>query len=126
MNDTHLFPEEKLCKKALPFLFLLGFLVILFFCSKIMGGCEPPGGRDGSPVLFGTIVNVLLLIINPALFCVFEAASLISDICRGGEAGSIFFFHMFMAGLPVVSFALGKWCWYAATSKKQPLNRVEP
>lgn len=105
---------------------LLGFLVILFFCSKTIGGCEPPGGRDGSPVLFGTIVNFLLLIINPALFCVFEAASLINDICRGDAVGSIFFFHMIMAGLPVVSFGLGRWCWYAATNKKQPLNRVEP
>ena len=126
MNEPHLFPEEKVCKKALPFLFLLGFLVILFFCSKIMGGCEPPGGRDGSPVLFGTIVNFLLLIINPALFCVFEVAQLINDRINGCRVESIFFFHMIMAGLPVVSFGLGRWCWYAATSKKQPLNRVEP
>ena len=107
-------------------MFLLGFLVILFFCSKIIGGCQPPGGRDGSSVLFGTIINFLLLIINPALFCVFEAASLINEIYRGGAAGSVFFFHMITAGLPVVSFGLGKWCFHTATSKKQPLHKVEP
>lgn len=99
-------------RKLLPFLFLLCLGTLLFFGSKIMGGCEPPSGRDGTQLIFGTILNLILLTLNAALFCVFEACQLITDLRVHPTHGTeVLFMHFLKAGLPLLCVILGKWCW---------------
>ncbi|MFA7338210.1 MAG: tetratricopeptide repeat protein [Candidatus Obscuribacterales bacterium] len=99
-------------RKLLPFLFLLCLGTLLFFGSKIIRGCCGPAGYDDTNFIFGTILNLILLTLNAALFCVFEACQLITDLrVHPTHATEVLSMHFLKAGLPTVCFMLGKWCW---------------
>ncbi len=99
-------------RKLVPFLFLLCLGTLLFFGSKIMGACCGPAGRDDTQLIFGTTLNLILLTLNTALFCAFEACQLITDLrVHPTQATEVLFMHFLKAGLPTVCFMLGKWCW---------------
>ncbi|MBP9091121.1 tetratricopeptide repeat protein [bacterium] len=99
-------------RKLLPFLFLLCLGTLLFFGSKITGGSCGPAGRDDTQLIFGTILNLILLTFNAALFCVFEACQLITDLrVHPTQATEVLLMHFLKAGLPLLCVILGKWCW---------------
>lgn len=103
---------EQVFQLVAPFLFLLCLGTLLWFCSKIVGGCCGPEGRDYTQIVLGTSLNLLILIIKPALFCVFETWQLLSDLWgKSSGAQSVLFLHFLKATLPVLCFILGKLCW---------------
>lgn len=99
-------------RKLLPFLFLLCLGTLLFIGSKIIRGSSGPAGYDDTNFIFGTILNLILLTFNAALFCVFEACQLITDLrVQPTQATEVLSMHFLKAGLPLLCVILGKWCW---------------
>ncbi len=117
-------------QKLLPFLFLLCLLYVL---SKTMGGCRYPSDTgyfipdsDFTQIIFGSMLNLLMLTFNTALFCVFEACQLIYDLrASNRESSTVLFDHLLIAGLPIFCFILGKLCWKAQPKYQATHSRAD-
>jgi hypothetical protein len=111
-------------QKLLPFLFLLCLVYVL---SKLMGGCRYPScngfyisDSNFTQIIFGSVLNLLILTFNTALFFVFEACQLIYDLsATNRETSTVLFVHLLKAGLPIFCFVLGKLCWNVYQQKYQ-------
>jgi tetratricopeptide (TPR) repeat protein len=114
----------KILPKLLPFIFLL---CIEYVWSKLMGGCRYPSchgfyisDSNFTQIIFGSVLNLLMLTFSTALFCVFEACQLIYYLrATNTETSTVLFVQLNKAGLPIFCFILGKLCGKAYKQKYQ-------
>lgn len=90
--------------------------VACFFLSKIIGGSEPPGGRDIAPLIITAVINCFLAIISLPLFCFIQIWNLTRR--ESYMFNPVMFF--FDIVIPLIAYIV-----YAATKKSRQCREKE-